>query len=59
MLEITGGQSSVSDLLVKEKSDAYRITVEPHDDGTLTVHLKVKSGYIYYGDPPAVFLPKS
>ncbi|MGN1157681.1 MAG: hypothetical protein ACI4TK_16000 [Agathobacter sp.] len=59
MLEITGGQSSVSDLLVKEKSDAYRITVEPHDDGTLTVHLKVKSGYIYYGDPPAVFSPKS
>jgi hypothetical protein len=59
VLEITGGQSSVSDLLVKEKSDAYRITVEPHDDGTLTVHLKVKSGYIYYGDPPAVFSPKS
>ena len=59
MLEITGGQSSVSDLLVKEKSDAYRITVEPHDDGTLTVHLKVKSGYVYYGDPPAVFSPKS
>ena len=59
MLETTGGQSSVSDLLVKEKSDAYRITVEPHDDGTLTVHLKVKSGYIYYGDPPAVFSPKS
>ena len=59
VLEITGGQSSVSDLLVKEKSDAYRITVEPHDDGTLTVHLKVKSGYIYYGDPSAVFSPKS
>ena len=59
MLETTGGQSSVSDLLVKEKSDAYRITVEPHDDGTLTVHLKVKRGYIYFGDPPAVFSPKS
>lgn len=59
MLEITGGQSSVSDLLAKEKNDAYRITVEPHDDGTLTVYLKAKSGYIYYGDPSAVFLPKS
>lgn len=59
MLKITGGQNSVSDLLAKGKNDAYRITVEPHDDGTLTVHLKVKSGYIYYGDPPAVFSPKS
>ena len=53
MLEIIGGQSSVSDLLAKEKNDAYKITVEPNDDGTLTVYLKAKSGYIYYGDPSA------
>lgn len=59
VLEITGGQSSVSDLLAKEKNDAYKITVEPNDDGTLTVYLKAKSGYIYYGDPSAVFTPKS
>ena len=70
MLEITGGQSSVSGLLAKEKNDAYKITVEPNDDaykitvepnddGTLTVYLKAKSGYIYYGDPSAVFSPKS
>ena len=59
LLEITGGQSSVSDLLAKEKNDAYKITVEPNDDGTLTVYLKAKSGYIYYGDPSAVFSPKS
>ena len=59
VLEITGGQSSVSDLLAKEKNDAYKITVEPNDDGTLTVYLKAKSGYIYYGDPSAVFSPKS
>ena len=59
LLEITGGQSSVSDLLAKEKNDAYKITVEPNDDGTLTVYLKAKSGYIYYGDPAAVFSPKS
>lgn len=58
-LEITGGQSSVSDLLAKEKNDAYKITVEPNGDGTLTVFLKAKSGYIYYGDPSAVFSPKS
>ncbi len=59
VLEITGGQSSVSGLLAKEKNDAYKITVEPNDDGTLTVYLKAKSGYIYYGDPSAVFTPKS
>ena len=59
VLEITGGQSSVSDLLAKEKNDTYKITVEPNDDGTLTVYLKAKSGYIYYGDPSAVFSPKS
>lgn len=59
VLEITGGQSSVSALLAKEKNDAYKITVEPNDDGTLTVYLKAKSGYIYYGDPSAVFSPKS
>ena len=59
VLEITGGQSSVSDLLAKEKNDAYKITVEPNDDGTLTVYLKAKSRYIYYGDPSAVFSPKS
>lgn len=59
LLEITGGQSSVSGLLAKEKNDAYKITVEPNDDGTLTVYLKAKSGYIYYGDPSAVFSPKS
>ena len=59
MLEITGGQSSVSDLLAKEKNDAYRITVEPHDDGTLTVHLKAKSGYIYYGRSVRRLLAKS
>ena len=40
LLEITGGQSSVSDLLAKEKNDAYKITVEPNDDGTLTVYLE-------------------
>ena len=59
VLEITGGQSSVSDLLAKEKNDAYKITVEPNDDETFTVYLKAKSGYIYYGDPSAVFSPKS
>lgn len=59
VLEITGGQSSVSDLLAKEKNDAYKITVEPNDDETLAVYLKAKSGYIYYGDPSAVFSPKS
>jgi len=59
VLEITGGQSSVSDLLAKEKNDAYKITVEPNGDGTLTVYLEAKSGYIYYGDPSAVFTPKS
>ena len=59
VLEIIGGQSSVSDLLAKEKNDAYKITVEPNDDETLTVYLKAKSGYIYYGDPSAVFSPKS
>lgn len=25
----------------------------------ITVYLKAKSGYIYYGDPSAVFSPKS
>ena len=59
VLEIIGGQSSVSDLLAKEKNDAYKITVEPNDYETLTVYLKAKSGYIYYGDPSAVFSPKS
>lgn len=59
VIEITGGQSSVSNLLAKEKNDAYKITVEPNDDGTLTVYLKAKSGYIYYGDPSAVFSPES
>ena len=59
LLEITGGQSSVSDLLAKEKNDAYKITVEPNDDGTLTVYLEAKSGYIYYGEPSAIFSPKT
>ena len=59
VLKITGGQNSVSDLLAKGKNDAYKITVEPNDDGTLTVYLEAKSGYIYYGDPSAIFSPKS
>ena len=40
MLEIIGGQSSVSDLLAKEKNDAYKITVEPNDDETLAEVIK-------------------
>ena len=58
MLEITGGQSSVSDLLAKEKNDAYKITVEPNDDETSTVYLKAQSGYNYYGNPSGFFSPK-
>ena len=46
VLEITGGQSSVSDLLAKEKNDAYKITVEPNDDGTLTVYLNKERIYL-------------
>ena len=59
VLKITGGQSSVSDLLAEEKNDAYRITAVPNGDGTLTVYLKAGNGYIYYADPSAVFSPKS
>ena len=59
MLEITGGESAVSEALAKERNDAYRITAEQNDDGTLTVSIKAKSGYIYYGDPSAIFSPKN
>lgn len=54
-LEITGGQSSVSDVLAETKNDTYKITAEPNSDGTLTVYISAKSGYIYYGDPSATF----
>lgn len=57
VLEITGGESAVSEALAKEKNGAYKITVEPNGDGTLTVSIKAKSGYIYYGDPSAIFKP--
>lgn len=59
VLEITGGESAVSEALAKERNDAYRITAEQNDDGTLTVSIKAKSGYIYYGDPSAIFSPKN
>ena len=57
VLEITGGESAVSEALAKERNNAYKITVEPNGDGTLTVSIKAKSGYIYYGDPSAIFKP--
>ena len=59
VLEITGGESSVSQLLAEDKNDAYKITAEPNGDGTLTVSIKAKSGYIYYGDPSATFTPNN
>ena len=57
-ITITGGKSSVSGLLAKEKNKAYKITVEKIDNDTLTVYIKAGSGYIYYGKPSAVFKRK-
>ena len=57
-LAITGGKSSVSELLAKERNNTYKITAKPNDDGTLTVYLKAKSGYIYYGNESALFKKK-
>ena len=55
VLTITGGDSAVSDLLAEEKNEAYKITVTPNSDDSLTVYIKAKSGYIYYGDESAIF----
>jgi hypothetical protein len=55
VLSITGGKSSVSDLLAKERNETYKITVTLNSDDTLTVHIKAKSGYIYYGKESATF----
>ncbi|MDR1328437.1 MAG: hypothetical protein LBK23_02420 [Oscillospiraceae bacterium] len=58
VLSITDGKSAVSDVLAKEREKAYKITVTPDSDDTLTVHIKAKSGYIYYGKESAVFKKK-
>ncbi len=58
ILSISGGKSSVSDLLAKEKNKAYKITAKLNDDETLTVYLEAKSGYVYYGDESAIFEKK-
>jgi len=54
-IKITGGKNSISDLLAKEKNRECKITFTLNDDGTITVFLKAKSGYFYYGEPSAVF----
>ena len=53
--EITGGKSSVSAALAKEQNRSYKITAELNADDTVTVHIKAKSGYIYYGKESATF----
>ena len=58
VLSITGGKSSVSSFVAKEKEKAYKITAKPNTDGTLTVFIKAKSGYIYYGKESAEFKKK-
>ena len=55
ILSITGGKSSVSALLAKEKDKAYKITVTPNPDDSLTVHIKAKGSYIYYSNESAIF----
>lgn len=57
-ISITGGKSSVSNLLAEERNKAYKITAQPNDDGTLTVYIDAKSGYVYYGADSAVFKKK-
>lgn len=59
ILKIKGGQDSISDLLADEKNDAMKITAKPNKDGTLTVSIEAKSGWIYYGDPSARFIKAS
>lgn len=57
--EITGGASTVSDLLAKDRQDAYGITAEPTGEGDdLIVHIKAKSGYVYMGADSATFEKK-
>ena len=53
--EITGGKSSVSAALSKEKNRSCKITADLNSDDTVTLHLKAKSGYIYYGKESATF----
>ena len=55
VLSIESGTNAVSDLVAKERNKAYKITATPNSDGTLTVYIKAKSGYIYYGNESATF----
>jgi len=61
VISITGGKSSVSEFLAKERNNAYKITVTRDNsayDSPLTVHIKAKSGYMYYGNESAIFYPQ-
>jgi len=55
VLSIESGTNAVSDLVAKERNKAYKITATPNSDGTLTVYIKAKGGYIYYGNESAIF----
>ena len=57
-ITIKEGVGSVAGVTVEEAKKAYSISAELNDDGSLTVYVKAKSGYMYYGSESEVFKRK-
>lgn len=57
-ITIKEGVSAVGGVTVEEAKKAYNISAELNDDGSLTVFVKAKSGYMYYGSESEVFKRK-
>lgn len=57
-ITIKEGVGSVAGVTVEEAKKAYSISAELNDDGSLTVFVKAKSGYMYYGSESEVFKRK-
>ncbi len=57
-ITIKEGVGSVAGVTVEEAKKAYSISAELNDDGSLTVFVKAKSGYMYYGSESEIFKRK-
>lgn len=53
---IVDGSGPLANFAAKEAKQAYNISVELNNDGTMTVHVKAKSGYMYMGTESSVFV---
>ena len=50
-----GAGSAVAGVTVDEVKKGLKISAELNSDNTLTVHVKAKSGYVYYGPEAEIF----